>query len=287
MTGLVQTAASAASTRRRRVRIRAAADTRLDVRELWAYRELLGFFVWRDVKVRYKQTAIGVAWAVLQPLTSMVIFTVIFGRLAGIKSGNGVPYPLFAYSGLLAWTYFSSSLSQSSGSLVSSASLLSKVYFPRLVAPLAAMFVPLVDFCVSFGVLLCLFAGYGRTPSWHVVALPLLLALALLTGLGIGLWLAVLNVRYRDVPYVIPFLIQIGMYLTPVVYPVSLVPQRWRWLLSLNPMSGVVNAFRWSLLGSGSADWSLLGIGAAISLVLLAGGFWFFRRAERTFADII
>lgn len=287
MTGLAETDAFATPARRPNVRIRPASDARLELKELWAYRELLGFFVWRDIKVRYKQTAVGVGWAVIQPLTTMVIFTVIFGNLAGIKAPNGVPYALFTYCGLLPWMYFASCLSGSSGSLVSSASLLSKVYFPRFVIPLAASIVPLVDFLVSFFVLLGLFGYYGRMPSWHMIALPVFLLIALLAALGVGLWMSVLNVRYRDIRYALPFVVQIWMYVSPVVYPTTLVPERWRWLLALNPMVGVIDGCQWSMLGTGFSGWTVLGVGVAMSALFLAGGFRFFRRAERTFADVI
>lgn len=272
---------------RRRLRIDATRNSPFDLRELWAYRELIGFLIWRDVKVRYKQTAIGVGWAVIQPVTTMVIFTVIFGHLAGIKSGYGVPYPLFAFSGLLPWTYFASSLAQSSASLVGGSSLLSKIYFPRLALPIAAICVPLVDLCLSFIVLVALFAAYGRYPSWRVVTLPLFVALALLVALGAGLWLSALNVRYRDVPYALPFLTQIWLYLTPVVYPVTLVPSHWRWLLALNPMAGVVDGFRWAVLGHGAPHGLVLAVSGGIAVALLLSGIVFFRRAEATFADVI
>ncbi len=259
----------------------------LDLAELWRYRELLYFLVWRDVKARYKQTFLGPFWAVFRPFVSMVIFTVIFGHLARIKAGNGIPYPLFVFTGLLAWTYFSSTLTGGASSVVGSANLVTKAYFPRLYVPLAAVAAPLVDFALSFVVLVGMFAWYQRFPSWHIVFLPFFVALALLAGLGISLWLAPITVRFRDVPFALPFIVQLWMYATPVIYPVTLVPPHWRWLISVNPLTAVVEGFRFSLLGPGSPGATALGSSIGISVALVATGLVYFRRMERRFADLI
>jgi lipopolysaccharide transport system permease protein len=258
----------------------------LRLRDLWEHRELLYFLVWRDVKVRYKQTVIGAAWAILQPLLTMMMFTVIFGHLAKIPS-ESLPYPIFAYTALLAWTYFSSAMNRSANSLLGDANLIEKVYFPRLIIPLAGVAAPLVDFFFGFLALVGMMLWYGITPTWSVLTLPLFLLLALLTALAVGLWLSPLNVRYRDVGYTIPFLIQIWMYASPVVYPVSLVPERWRLLYSLNPMVGVIEGFRWALLGKATAATGAMGVSALAVLMLVWGGAAFFKRAERTFADVV
>ena len=260
---------------------------RLDLGELWSYRELLYFLVWRDVKVKYKQTFVGVAWAIIQPLASMIIFSVIFGHLAGIDPGLGVPYPLFVFAGLLPWAYFASSLSLSSSSLTGNSSLVTKVYFPRLVIPLASIVSPLIDFLMAFIILVALFAWYGRVPNWHTIAIPAFLFLALLTSLGVGLWLSCLNVRYRDVPYAIPFLTQLWLYATPVIYPVTIIPGDWRWVIAINPMTGVIEAFRWAVLGVGVPRYSVFFVGLGVGLCLTASGLWYFRRTERHFADVI
>ena len=258
--------------------------------DLWAYRELLYFLVWRDVKVRYKQTLLGVLWVILQPLVSMAIFTVLFGILLQVDSGD-VPYPVFAYAGLLPWNYFSQSLNRSSTSVVNSSHLITKIYFPRLVIPLSGILSSLVDFAIAFGVLAGLMIAYAIVPTVGLLALPALILLAMATALGFGLWLSALNVRYRDVNYLVPFLIQIWMYVTPVVYGSGLVPERYRFLLSLNPMTGVVEGFRWALLGPAAVgDYlsaPLLAISVAISLLVLITGAYFFRATERTFADIV
>ena len=261
----------------------------LQLGALWEYRELLGFLVWRDVKVRYKQTALGVAWIVVQPLVSMVIFSVLFGYLLQAPS-NGVPYPIFAYAGLLPWTYFAGSLTRASQSLVGSANLITKVYFPRLVIPLSGVVGGLVDFGVASLVLAGLMVWYRVPPTANIVWLPLFLLLAMATALGFGLWLGALNVRYRDVNYLVPFLVQIWMYVTPVIYSVTLIPERYRWLLALNPMTGVVEGFRWALLGGvmdAEPPGALFAVSVAITLVVLVSGAVFFRSTERTFADII
>jgi len=262
----------------------------LRLRDVWEYRELLYFLVWRDVKVRYKQTILGVLWVVLQPLVSMAIFTVLFGILLKVPSGD-VPYPVFAFAGLLPWQYFAEALRRSSASVVNQAHLITKVYFPRLVIPLSGVFSSLVDFAISFVVLIGVMVLYRVAPTWAVFLLPLFILLAMVTALGFGMWLSALNVRYRDVNYLVPFLIQIWMYATPVVYGTSLVPERYRFLLSLNPMTGVVQGFRWALLGQSleEAEFSLplFLVSIGISLVVFLTGLYFFRTTERTFADIV
>lgn len=263
---------------------------RLD--ELWEHRELLYFFVWRDVKVRYKQTALGAAWAVLQPLLTMLIFTIFFGRMAGIGS-EGMPYPIFSYAGLLPWTFFSQGLGQASNSLVGSAGLLKKVYFPRLIVPLSSVLGGLVDFAVAFVVLIGMMFWYGVQPGPGVLLLPLLLLLAAASALGAGLFLSAVNVEFRDVRYVMPFFIQLLLFVTPVIYPASKVTAKLEelglpgWLYGLNPMAGVVQGFRWSLLGSGMNPGPLLAAGTVVTVVLLVGGLFYFRRMERTFADVV
>ncbi|MBI4494134.1 MAG: ABC transporter permease [Chloroflexi bacterium] len=258
----------------------------LDVAELWRYRELIYFLAWRDVKVRYKQTALGVAWALLQPLLAMAIFTVFFGGLARMPS-DGLPYALFAYTGLLPWTYFANATTNASGSLVANSNLISKVYFPRLVIPLAGVAGGLVDLAIGFGMLVVLLVLFGVAPSANVVFLPLLVGLAVLSALSVGIWLSALDVQYRDVRYAIPFLIQVWLFATPVVYPASLVPEAYRPLYGLNPMAGVVEGFRWALLGHTAGPGPLLGVAVAVVLVLLVSGLFYFRRMERGFADVI
>jgi len=258
----------------------------LDLRSVWQYRELLYFLVWRDVIVRYKQTAIGAAWVILQPLITMLIFTLIFGKLAKIPS-DGIPYPVFAFSALLPWSYFAQALARSSSSVVGSSNLVTKIYFPRLLIPLAASVAPVVDLIFSFLTLLALMAWFKIMPTWGLLALPLFLGLAIMTALAVGLWSSALNVRYRDVGSIMPFLIQVWMYASPVAYPVSMVPERWRLLYSLNPMAGVIEGFRWALLGKKSPDFIVMAVSSAVVLALLAGGIVYFKRMERTFADVI
>jgi lipopolysaccharide transport system permease protein len=266
--------------------------TSLRLRDVWEYRELLYFLVWRDVKVRYKQTALGAAWAILQPLLAMVVFTIFFGKLAGVGS-EGLPYPIFSYTALLPWTFFAQGLSQSSDSLVGSANLVSKVYFPRLVIPTASVLAGVVDFAIAFVVLFGLMAYYGIWPSSAVVFLPLFLLLAFATALGVGMWLAALNVQYRDVKYVVPFFIQLWLFVTPVIYPASRVTTKLAehglptWIYGLNPMAGVVEGFRWSLLGVGTRPGPVILASAAVTTVLLLSGAFYFRRMERTFADVV
>ncbi|MEN6482691.1 MAG: ABC transporter permease [Anaerolineaceae bacterium] len=262
----------------------------LNLGDLWHYRELIYFLTWRDLKVRYKQTLIGVAWIIIQPVISMVVFNFLFGQLLNVPSG-GVPYPIFSYAALLPWNYFAGALQRSSTSLVGSANLISKVYFPRMTIPISGILSGFVDFLVSFVVLIVLMIIYKITPTSAIIYLPLFLLLAAITALGFGLWLSALNVRFRDVGHLVPFLIQIWMYLTPVIYGSDLIPEQFRFLLGFNPMTGVVEGFRWALLGNNLADAAapgpLFGISIAISLIVLISGTIFFRSTERTFADII
>jgi len=259
---------------------------RLDLAAVWHYRELLYFLIWRDLKVRYKQTVIGATWAILQPLMTMAIFTAIFGHLAKVPS-DGLPYPIFVYVGLVPWTYFASALNRSSSSVVSEGHLISKVYFPRVVLPLAGTLSGIVDFAVAFVLLLGMMVWYGVMPGWGLVALPLFLILALATALAVGLWSSALNVRYRDVGLIIPFLTQCWMYASPVAYPTSLVPANWRLLYSLNPMAGVIEGFRWALLGRHNPDFGVVAASTVVVAVLLVGGLVFFRRMESTFVDVV
>ena len=254
--------------------------------ELWSHREILYFLTWRDLKIRYKQTVLGALWAVIQPLMMMVIFTVVFGNFAKVPS-DGLPYPIFAYSALVPWNFFGSALNRCIGSLVANTNIISKVYFPRLIVPISATLSGLVDFAISFVILLGMVFWLGIVPGWGILALPLFILLALLTALGIGLWFAALNVKYRDIGYGIPLLVQLWMYASPVAYPVSLVPEKWRWLYKLNPMTGVIEGFRWALLGKESPDFGALGISAAVVLALLVGGTVYFKRTERTMVDVI
>jgi lipopolysaccharide transport system permease protein len=258
----------------------------LKLRDIWEYRELLYFMIWRDLKVRYKQTALGAAWAVIQPFFSMVVFSLFFGKLAKMPS-DGIPYPIFAYTGLVPWTFFSRGLTQSSNSLVDSANLIRKVYFPRLTIPIADVLSGLVDFAIAFLVLIGMMLYYGVVPSSRMVWLPAFLLLALVSALAVGLWLSVLNVEYRDIKYTVPFLTQFWMYATPIVYPSSLLRGKWRTLFALNPMVGVVEGFRWSLLGAKNSPGPMIAASSAAALALLIGGAFYFRRMEKTFADVV
>ena len=254
--------------------------------ELWDYRELLYFFVWRELKIRYKQTLLGVAWAVIQPLFTMVVFTLIFSRLAKIPS-DGLPYPVFSFCALLPWQLFSFALTESSNSVVAQQRLLTKVYFPRLLMPLASVCVGLADFAIAFVMLLGMMAYYGITPGLAALTIPLWTVLAMATALGVGLWLAALNVRYRDIRYTVPFLTQVWMYATPVAYASSLVPAAWRPFYALNPMVGVIEGFRWALLGQANTAADVLPVSLVTVTLLLVSGLFYFRRTERTFADIV
>src|SRR5215469_8697341 len=257
----------------------------LNLRDLWAYRELTYFLIWRDVKVRYKQTVLGIAWAILQPLLTMLIFTLFFGKLAGIPSDN-VPYPIFAYAGLLPWTFVSSAVTSSGNSLVGSSNLISKVYFPRMIIPMSAVGAALVDFGIGFVLLAVLMAYYGVALTWSLLIVPALVVLTAVIALGVGMLLSALNVKYRDVRHALPFFVQLWMFLTPIIYPASIVPTRWRWLLALNPLTGVIEGYRASLFGR-SFNWSALAISFAIGLGLLICSAYTFRRMEKSFADII
>jgi lipopolysaccharide transport system permease protein len=275
------------------VRIRPSSGWRaLDLGELWGYRELLFFLAWRDITVRYKQTALGVAWAVIQPLFTMLVFSIFFGALAKIPS-DGLPYPLFALVALLPWQLFAYALTQSSTSLVAEQRLITKVYFPRLLVPLASVLSGLADFVVAFVLVLLMMAYYAVRAvyvvplTWNLLAVPLLILIALATALAVGLWLSALNVQFRDVRYTIPFLTQFWMFASPVAYPASLVPEPYRPLYGLNPLVGVVEGFRWALLNTPAPDWGMMAVSAGVVLALLVGGLFYFRRLEKTFADVV
>lgn len=258
----------------------------LKLDELWNYRELLFFLTWRDVKIRYKQTALGVIWGVLQPLLTMVVFSIFFGRLAKIPS-DGVPYPIFALIGLTPWNFFSNGLTQSSNSLVAGANMIKKVYFPRLVIPLSSVMSGLVDLLISLVLVGCMMAYYGITPTAKIIWLPAFILLALVTSLGVGLWMAALNVEYRDVRFIVPFLTQFWMYATPIPYPSSLLSDPWRTLFGLNPMSGVVEGFRWAILGTKTQPGPLVIVSVVAAFAILLSGAYYFRRMEKTFADVV
>ena len=257
-----------------------------DLREVWAYREILYFLAWKDLKLRYKQTVLGAGWALLQPFSTMVVFTVFFGRLGGLPS-DGLPYPVFTYAALLPWMLFAHILTQSSQSIVTHQDLVTKVYFPRLLVVLAPVGVGLVDFAVAFTVLLAMMLWYGLVPGPAVLAVPLFVALAAVAAVTVGVWLATANVRYRDVRYALPFFTNLWLFASPVAYPASLVPERWRWLYGLNPMAGVIEGFRWALLGGSGMPLTLVAASSAVTLILLVGGLRYFARLERTFADVV
>jgi lipopolysaccharide transport system permease protein len=258
----------------------------LNLGELWAHRELVYFLIWRDIKVRYKQTALGASWAILQPLLTMLIFSVFFGRLAKVPS-DGVPYPLFSFVALVPWMFFSNGLTLASNSLVHNANLLTKVYFPRLAIPISTVASGVVDFVLGFIVMLGLILWYGIVPGKEIVFLPLLMLLALVTSLGVALWLAAVNVEFRDVRYTVPFLTQFWMFATPIAYPSSLLSEPWRTLYGLNPMVGVVEGFRWALLGVNTAPGPIVVASSIVAILLLVSGAYYFRRMERTFADVV
>lgn len=260
--------------------------TGIDPKELWHYRELLYFLTWRDVKVRYKQTALGAAWAIIQPFFMMLVFSLFFGRLARVPS-DGIPYPVFAFCGLLPWQLFAHALTESSNSLVGNQNLITKVYFPRLVIPIAAVLGGVIDFFIAFVILLGMMLYYGIVPGVAILTLPGFLLLALLTALAVGLWLSALNAQYRDVRYTINFLVQFWLFATPVAYPSSLVPEKWRPLYGLNPMAGVVEGFRWALLGKSEPPGMMLWVSVIVVVVLLLGGLYYFRRMEQEFADVV
>jgi lipopolysaccharide transport system permease protein len=256
--------------------------------DIWRYRELFYFLAWRDILVRYKQTLIGIAWALIRPFLTMVVFTVVFGKLAKLDTAGGPPYPILVFAAMLPWQFFSSALSECSNSLVTNANLISKVYFPRLVVPASAVIVSFVDFLVSGMILLALMAWYNFVPSWRILTLPLFIVIAFAASMGAGLWLAALNVKYRDFRYVVPFIVQFGLYISPVGFTSSIVPPQWRLLYSLNPMVGVIDGFRWAILG-GAVNFYWPGFTLSLGLVvlLLVSGIWYFRKMERTFADVI
>jgi len=258
----------------------------LDLAELWRYSELFYFLTKREIQVRYKQTVLGALWAIIQPLFSMIVFTLFFGRLARIPS-DGIPYPIFVYTGLLPWTYFANALTASGNSLVGNANLITKIYFPRLIIPASASLAGLLDFFIAMLVLAGLMIYYHFAPGMGLLLFPILVLLTFMCAVGVGLWLSALNVQFRDIRYVIPFLIQLWMFVSPVIYPVSMVPQKYRWLLALNPMGGVINAYRSALLGHRSIEWGMLAISTVIIIVLFTGGLFYFRRMERTFADVV
>src|SRR6266498_875078 len=257
----------------------------IGLKELWDYRELLYFLTWRDVKSRYKQTALGALWAIIQPFFLMVVFSLFFGRLAGVPS-DGIPYPIFTFCALLPWQLFAHALTESSNSLIANERLITKVYFPRLIVPIAAVLGGLVDFVVAFVILLGMMAYYKIVPTWAIVTLPAFILLAIMTALGVGLRLSALNVQYRDVRYTINFLIQIWLFVTPVVYPSSIIPAAWRPLYGLNPMAGVVEGFRWALLGKSEPPGVLLAVSVVMVMLILIGGLYYFRRMEQEFADV-
>jgi len=269
------------------IRIEAARNwVSVDFQEIWNYRELLYFLIWRDVKVRYKQTILGFGWALLQPLTTMVIFTVVFSWLLSSPS-DGFPYPIFAFTALLPWNYFAGAFSRATSGVVAEAGLISKVYFPRLIIPLSGVISGFVDLAISFVVLLGMMFYYGITPHWGIIFLPAFLLLAAVTALGVALWLSALNARYRDIGQLIPFLIQVWMYASPIAYPVSKVPEKYRLIYSLNPMAGVIEGFRWGLLGKETDSFSVIAISSVVVLALLVSGLAFFKRMEQTFADLL
>jgi lipopolysaccharide transport system permease protein len=256
------------------------------LRELWEYRELLFFFAWRDIKVRYRQTVMGALWAIIQPFLTMVIFSLFFGRLANVPS-DGVPYPIFSFSALVPWTFFANALTQASNSLVFNANMVKKIYFPRLALPIATVVAGVVDFAIAFIVLLGIMFYYGFVPTINILWLPFLLLLALVTSIGVSLWLSAMNVQFRDVRYTIPFITQAWLFLTPIAYPSSLLSEPWRTVYGLNPMAGVIEGFRWALLGTDTAPGNMIVVSTLVALVLLISGAFYFRRMEQRFADVL
>jgi lipopolysaccharide transport system permease protein len=254
--------------------------------ELWEFRELIYFFAWRDIKVRYKQTVMGVLWAIIQPFLTMVIFSLFFGRLANVPS-DGLPYPVFSYAALVPWTFFANALTQASNSLVVNANMIKKIYFPRLALPIATVLAGVIDFALSFVVLLGIMLYYGLVPTVNIIWLPAFALLALVTSLGVSLWLAAMNVQFRDVRYMIPFLTQAWLFVTPIAYPSSLLPERWRTVYGLNPMAGVVEGFRWALLGTDTAPGKLVLVSSLVAVILFITGALYFRRMEQSFADVL
>jgi lipopolysaccharide transport system permease protein len=258
----------------------------IQLKELWEYRELIYFFIWRDIKVRYKQTIMGASWAIIQPVFTMVVFSLFFGGLAQVPSDD-LPYPIFSFAALVPWTFFANALSQSSNILVFNPNLIKKVYFPRLTLPIASVLSGLVDFGLAFIVLLLMMLYYGITPESEIIFLPLFLLLSIATSLGVGLWFSAMNVQFRDVRYVIPFLTQAWLFITPIAYPSSLLPQPWRTIYGINPMAGVVEGFRWVLLDTDTAPGPMILISSVVAILILISGVFYFRRMEKTFADVI
>lgn len=256
-------------------------------RDLWRYRELFYFLAWRDILVRYKQTAIGLAWALIRPLLTTIVFTFVFSNVAKLPS-EGVPYPILVFAGMLPWQFFSNALAECSNSLIGNANLISKVYFPRLIVPASAVIVSFVDFLISGMILLGMMIWYNFVPDWHLFTLPIFVLIAFAAAMGAGLWLAALNVKYRDFRYIVPFIVQFGLYVSPVGFSSNVVPQQWRLLYSLNPMVGVIDGFRWAILrGNSQIDWQGFSLSMALVLLLFVSGIWYFRKTERTFADVI
>jgi lipopolysaccharide transport system permease protein len=258
----------------------------LRLADVWAYRELLYFLIWRDIKIRYKQTVLGAGWAILQPFFTMVIFSIFFGRLAQMPS-DGVPYPIFAYAALVPWTFFANGLTQAVNSVVGGSSLIKKVYFPRIILPIAAVLAGVIDFLFAFAVLVGMALYYGVLPSWRLLTLPCFVAMVVMAALSVALWLSALNVQYRDIRYIAPFIVQVWLFATPIAYPSSLLSEPWRTVYGLNPMVGVVEGFRWALLGTGTGPGPMIVVSSLVCLALLVGGAYYFRRVERTFADVI
>jgi lipopolysaccharide transport system permease protein len=268
------------------VSIRACGDfATFDLKSLWAYRELLYFLIWRDVKVKYKQTVLGAAWAVIQPLFTMIIFSIFFGKLASLPS-DGIPYPLFAYAAVLPWTFFSNAITSSGASLVGSANLITKVYFPRMIIPTAAVAAGLIDLMIAFGILIVLMIYYSVGFAWNLLMAPALIALTALLAVAVGMWTSAVNVKYRDIRHALPFAIQLLMFVTPIIYPISLAPARWRWVFLLNPLAGIIEGYRSAFFGR-PFDWLALAISTALTLSLLLYAAFYFRRVERAFADIV
>jgi lipopolysaccharide transport system permease protein len=256
------------------------------LRELWEFRELLYFFAWRDIKVRYRQTVMGVLWAIIQPFFTMVIFSLFFGRLANIPS-EGVPYPVFSFAALVPWTFFANALNQASNSLVVNTNMVKKIYFPRLALPIATVLAGVIDFALAFVVLLGIMLYYGLVPTINIIWLPFFSLLAVVTSIGVSLWLSAMNVQFRDVRYTIPFLTQVWLFITPIAYPSSLLPERWRIVYGLNPMAGVVEGFRWALLGTDTAPGKMIIVSTLVALILFISGAFYFRRMEQSFADVL
>jgi lipopolysaccharide transport system permease protein len=257
----------------------------IDLKELWEYRELVHTFAMRDIKVRYKQTALGAAWAVIQPFMMMVVFTIFFGKLAKIPS-EGIPYPLFSYAALLPWTLFSEGITRSTNSMITNSNIMTKVYFPRLVMPISGILSPIIDFMIAFFILIAMMLFYGFVPTINIVWLPVFILLALMTSLGVGLWLSAFNVQYRDFQYTLPFLIQLWLFASPVVYPSSLLTESYRWIYGLNPMAGVIEGFRWALLGTNPPS-TMIAFSFVIVMVILISGAYYFKRMEKTYADVV